>query len=363
MQVLRTIRNYCCYCGIEKDEYNAIKKDAYISNFRVWRMLHIFMVGAFGSLYVLSLFKDIMSSNSVFYMSAFVYSVIAAVLFFVLKRDSIAAQLIIYLSISLLFLFACFITQNKPESTATAFVCFLLVAPMFMIDKPFFMAIELVAASTVFLVWMHNVKPQKVWEYDLINVVIFTVIGIFLSIIANSVRIREFVLTRKLNIQKDTDELTGLKNKGALTRDVSRLLKDRPESKGILFVMDVDKFKSINDTYGHDVGDEVICQLGRYLGRRAGENEIAARFGGDEFVVFVKDTDSRETARAIAEEIAAGVPENVEITDKSRKVNISIGVALYSGEGGGYPALFKKADTALYRAKAETDKRYCFSEE
>ncbi|MBQ6104631.1 MAG: GGDEF domain-containing protein [Lachnospiraceae bacterium] len=363
MQVLRTIRNYCFYCGIERDEYNAIKKDAYISNFRVWRMLHIFMVGAFGFLYVCSLFKEIMSSNSVFYMSAFVYSVFAAILFFLLRKDSIVAQLIIYLSISLLFLFACFITANKPESTATAFVCFLLVAPMFMIDKPFFMAIELVAASSVFLIWMHNVKPQTVWEYDLINVVIFTIIGIFLSIIANSVRIREFVLTRKLNIQKDTDELTGLKNKGALTRDVSRILTDNPDGKGILFVMDVDKFKSVNDTYGHDAGDEVICQLGRFLGRRAKANEIAARFGGDEFVVFVKDTDSRETARAIAEEIAAGATEHFELPDKSRKVYVSIGVAIYSGEGGGYPALFKKADTALYRAKTETDKKYCFFDE
>ena len=78
---------------------------------------------------------------------------------------------------------------------------------MFMIDKPYFKAFELCTASVIFLAWMYTVKPYDVWRYDLINVIIYTVIGVFLHIISNSIRIREFVLTRKINIQKDTDEL------------------------------------------------------------------------------------------------------------------------------------------------------------
>ena len=85
---------------------------------------------------------------------------------------------------------------------------------------------------------MHSVKEPDIWAVDVINVVIFTIVGIFLNIIADSVRIREFVLTRKLNIQKDTDELTGLKNKAALIREVNAILHNGKTDKGVLFVMD-----------------------------------------------------------------------------------------------------------------------------
>ena len=291
MKALRIIRNYFFYCGIEKDEYNAVKKDAYVSNYVIWRLLHVLMVAAFAFLYLSSLVNDLLESNKIFYLVALAYSVIASILFFIMKKDSLIAQLVIYLSISLLFVFACLITQNKPEIPATTFIALILIAPIFMIDKPFFMTFELIAASTVFLIWMYNVKPFEIWEMDLINVVIFTIVGIVLNIIANSVRIKEFVLTRKINIQKDTDELTGLMNKGALTREIQAVLDNKNSNKGILFMMDVDHFKHINDTFGHDVGDNVIVQLGNLIGKKFVKDEIAGRFGGDEFIVFIEKTD------------------------------------------------------------------------
>lgn len=362
MRFLRTARNYFFYSGIEKDEYNAVKKDAYVSNYVIWRLLHVLLVVAFAFLYISSLFYDLLESNRLFYLFALVYSVVASVLFFVMKKDSLVAQLLIYLSISLLFVFACLITQNKPEIPATTFIALLLITPMFMIDKPFFMTFELVAASTVFLVWMYNVKPYDIWQMDLINVIIFTIVGIILNIIANSVRIKEFVLTRKINIQKDTDELTGLMNKGALTREIKLALDDSSVNKGLLLVMDVDHFKHINDTYGHDVGDNVIVQLGGLLGRKLADNEIAARFGGDEFVIFIKDTDDPEVARNIAEAIIKGASENVKLPVSDQNVSVSIGIAVYKGLEKTFTEIFKKADTALYRSKADTTKKYNFYE-
>ena len=359
MKVLETLRNYICYCGIEKDEYNALKKkDAYVSNFNVWRVLHFLMAAVFGFLFVGSFFSHLMEMNRVFYLVAFFYSLIALFLSFKLKKDSLIAQLIIYLSISLLFVFSGFITQNKPDIPATTFIVFLLITPMFMIDKPYFMAIELIAASTVFLIWMHGVKPYAVWRYDMVNVVIFTVVGIFLHIIANSIRIKEFVLTRKINIQKDTDAMTGLKNKDALTREINEYLEDETTDKGILFLMDVDKFKSINDTYGHDIGDEVISQLGGFLESRLTGNEIVGRFGGDEFVAFIRGTDDLELACGTADDIIRGVRETVKLPDQDRKVSISIGIAIYHGQEKNYSEIFKKADIALYQSKADPERRY-----
>ena len=361
--MFRKLKNYICYCGIEKDEYNALKKEgAYVSNFNVWRVLHFLMTVIFGILFIGSLVSHLMAMNRVFYLIAFLYSAAAFCAFLVLRKDSLAAQLIIYLSISLLFLFAGFITQNKPEIPATTFIALLLITPMFMIDKPYFMAIELCIASTVFLTWMCQVKPYAVWRYDLINVLIYTVLGIFLHVISNSIRIREFVLTRKLNIQKDTDEMTGLKNKGSLTREINEYLAKGPAGRGILFMLDVDKFKSINDTYGHDTGDRVISQMGSFLGGMFTGNEIVGRFGGDEFIVFIRDTEDRDTACRIAESIITGLPEKVTLPDRNQKVSVSIGIAIYRGQESNYSEIFQKADTALYRAKGDPENRFCIFE-
>ncbi len=362
MGIFRTIRNYICYCGIEKEEYNALKKDAYVSNFRVWRVLHILMAAVFGVLLVASRFSILMGLNGVFYLCAFLYSLAAIAAFCFLKPESLAAQLIIYLSISLLFLFSGFITANKPEIPATTFIVLLLITPMFMIDKPYWMAIELVIASAVFLAWMHSAKPESVWRIDLINVAIYLGVGIFLHIIANSIRIKEFVLTRKINIQKDTDEMTGLMNKSALTRAINGYLADGQSGKGVLFMLDVDKFKSINDTYGHDTGDRVIRQLGSCLAGLFTGGEITGRFGGDEFIVFIRDTDDPEAACVTAEKIARSVSEQVALPDGDRKASVSVGIAVYRGEEKNYSEIFRKADAALYRAKADPDRRFCLYE-
>ena len=316
------------------------------------------MAAAFGLLFLTSIFNGMLRKNEIFYLASFIYSVVSISFFFILKKDSIIAQFLIYLSISLLFIFACFISQNNPDVPATTFIVFLVITPMLMIDKPFFMTIELCAASCLFLFWMHCVKPYNIWLIDVVNAIPFTIVGIFLNVIANSVRIREFVLTREINIQKDTDELTGLKNKGALTRGINDFLADEARDKGIIFVLDVDRFKSINDTYGHDVGDSVIYQLGVFLASKFTGNEILGRFGGDEFVIFIKDTDDVDVARKVADEIIKGVSQNVELPDAGESVSVSIGAALYNGDEKNYSDVFKKADIALYKSKADANNRF-----
>ena len=177
MNVLRTLRNYYFYCGIEKDEYNAVKRDAYVSNYRVWRILHFMMAAVFCFLYLSSFSSSLMAMNRWFYLTAFLYSVLAIGAFFKLEKDSLAAQLLIYLSISLLFLFAALVNLNKPDYNATTFIVLLVLAPMFMIDKPYFMTIELGLATAIFLIWMRGVKSDDVWKIDMVNAITFAVVG------------------------------------------------------------------------------------------------------------------------------------------------------------------------------------------
>ena len=359
MKILKKIRDYLCYYGIEKDEYEAIKKGAYASNFEVWQILHCLMSIAFAGLFIYSVFGKILAANRLFYLFALVYSMIATGVFFVLKKDSVVAQLMVYLSITVLFLFGCLITQNKPDTPATTFVALLLITPMFMINKPYFMALELGGVSAVFLIWMYHVKPYNVWQMDAVNVSIYAFVGLFVHIVANSVRIREFVLTRKINIQKDLDELTGLKNKAALTKEINEYLADNSKNKGIMLMLDINNFKMVNDTYGHDVGDSIIHQFGVFLSQIFTHDEILGRFGGDEFIVFIKNTDDPVKAGDLARAIVNNTSKHVSLPNSDQKIGVSIGVAIYHGEEKNYSEIFKKADIALYKTKADRDLGFC----
>ena len=355
---LRKICNYFCYCGIEKEQFKEVKKDAYRSNFEMWRILHIVMDVAFGLLFIFSISNSFAADNTWFYLGAFIYSAVASVFFFVLKKDSLIAQLLIYLSISVLLLFGCFITSNKPNAPAITFIAFLLITPLFMIDKPYFMSLELVVASTVFLVWMHFIKQPEIWKADLMNTIIFTLVGIMIHVVVNSFRIKEFVLIKEINKQKDIDELTGLKNKAALTRKINEFFADDNNNKGLLFVLDVDYFKSINDKYGHDVGDVVLQKLGKYLKEKFPNDEIVGRFGGDEFIIFLRNVDDLKQADRIAREITSETPELIKLPTDEVKFGISVGVAIYKGKEKNYSEIFKKADIALYKTKADRKIHY-----
>ena len=276
-----------------------------------------------------------------------------------LKKDSIIAQLIIYLSISILFLLGAFISKNRPDMPAATFIVFLIITPMFMIDKPYFMAFELTVASVIYLVWMHGVKSATAWNMDLVNTVTYGLVGIFLHIIANAIRIKEFVLTRKINIQKDTDDLTGLKNKGAVTREINAFLNDAAKDKGIMMLLDIDSFKAINDTYGHDVGDAVINKFGVFLGSAFTGGEIAGRFGGDEFIVFIKDTDDTAEAEKAVQKVISGASK-IMLPDEQHGIGVSAGNSIYHGAEKNYSEIFKKADVALYKAKSDPDSRFSF---
>ena len=96
MNTLRTIRNYICYYGIEKEEFRVVKKDAYVSNFKIWRILNFFMVAVFGVLFIGSCFNDMMQMNRIYYLVLFLYSIVVSVAFLLLKKESIVIDPLIH---------------------------------------------------------------------------------------------------------------------------------------------------------------------------------------------------------------------------------------------------------------------------
>lgn len=111
----------------------------------------------------------------------------------------------------------------------------------------------------------------------------------------------------------------------------------------MLFVLDVDYFKSINDSYGYDVGDEVLRDLGHYLGEKFNNDEIVGRFGGDEFIIFFKNNDDIDFASKTANEIIDETKDLIKLPTDEVKFGVSIGAAIYQGKEKNYSELFKKS--------------------
>jgi diguanylate cyclase (GGDEF)-like protein len=162
--------------------------------------------------------------------------------------------------------------------------------------------------------------------------------------------IRQDITDKKeVELMAITDRLTQIYNRIHL--DIV-LNKEIEESKkyGLPFsiiLLDIDKFKSVNDTYGHNVGDKVLVQVGHTLLKTLRNVDIVARWGGEEFVVLLP-TANIENAKKIADDLRANV-ESLEI-DVVGGVTISLGVALVE-EGSDMESVIEKADQALYLAK------------
>jgi diguanylate cyclase (GGDEF)-like protein len=149
-----------------------------------------------------------------------------------------------------------------------------------------------------------------------------------------------------------TDGLTGLPNRRAVEDALKRAAAyaDRTQTALGLVLLDLDHFKQINDLYGHDKGDEVLAAVGVALASHVRESDFGGRFGGEEFVVLLPDTD-REGAAAIAERIRVAVAQ-IEVPGVSRPITASFGVASTPEDASEPTVLMRGADRALYLAKS-----------
>lgn len=155
------------------------------------------------------------------------------------------------------------------------------------------------------------------------------------------------------------DGLTGLYNRHYLNTHLGNMVRQAlKNSKNLaLMIMDMDHFKSVNDTYGHDGGDEVLKQLAEVIIHASRSTDLIARFGGEEFVVLMPETDpdsainAANRMRELVEQNDFKLPVSADGKETMLKRTISVGIASMNPEGDSAEALLKRADEALYSAK------------
>jgi diguanylate cyclase (GGDEF)-like protein/PAS domain S-box-containing protein len=158
---------------------------------------------------------------------------------------------------------------------------------------------------------------------------------------------------RRLRWLADYDQLTRLPNRRLLTDLLDQAISRARRGRGrcALLLVDLDRFKLVNDSFGHAVGDQVLARVGHRLraGRRT--EDTAARLGGDEFAVLLPDVQEPEDATRVAHRVLDLLAEPMHLGSRELIVTASVGVAVWPDDAGGAQELFSRADAAMYRAK------------
>ena len=156
------------------------------------------------------------------------------------------------------------------------------------------------------------------------------------------------------------DSLTGVYNKKTITEYAKKRLAEEKEKRIVIAILDVDHFKSVNDTFGHLYGDKVLARVGGRLKEIVGEDGVIGRIGGDEFMIVFIGLDDDQVLRGMLRAIRTQIKWEFAEDFENLSITCSIGASIFPVNGRDYESLFKKADCCLYIAKEKGRDRYVF---
>lgn len=185
------------------------------------------------------------------------------------------------------------------------------------------------------------------------------VIGVLTS--AVDITARKFAEEHRAHLALH-DLLTGLPNRALLAEHMRQTIEEcrSKDSKAALLLVDLDRFKVINDTRGHQAGDTLLRQVAERIGSALDTNELAARIGGDEFAIILRDVASVEDVSSKCLQLLGQIGKSYSIGESDQLIGASVGVAMIPDDSNSPDELLRLADLAMYEAKASGRNRHCF---
>jgi diguanylate cyclase (GGDEF)-like protein len=209
------------------------------------------------------------------------------------------------------------------------------------------------------LVPAERIARTYMWRTALGSLLLATVVGLLgrLSWQLQKARTRAMkervAYARRVEYLAYHDNLTELPNRALFSRLLIQGMQyaRRYDKQLALLFLDLDHFKAINDSLGHEAGDELLQELGRRLRESVRESDVVARLGGDEFVILLPEISEDSQVQPVADKILAAVGSPFTLAGQEFRISVSIGIALYPHDGEDEQTLMKNADTAMYYAK------------
>ena len=191
---------------------------------------------------------------------------------------------------------------------------------------------------------------------------IFSALYLIISLVTcyalNRARVRLIAGQQKSQYEADTDLLTGLTMRTAAQQMIEEHLKT--DEHGVMMLLDLDRFKSVNDRLGHQMGDTVLIDVANDLKRMFRNSDVLSRLGGDEFVVYMNSVPEREWAMERASQVVRAVRRWVGNGTTNIQISASIGIVMTDMVERNYDELYRAADIAMYAAKSQGGNRALF---
>ncbi len=221
------------------------------------------------------------------------------------------------------------------------------------LNRKLFAPLELLVSNT------HKMENGK--KLDISDVVESDEMGYLLSRffeMNEKIHKRTMLLTYKAH----HDELTGLNNRTNLYSEIGKSIKALKEfdSKFAVFFLDLDKFKYLNDTLGHDAGDQILKETAARLKNAVRCNDTVFRVGGDEFIILVKDLTAVSDVQDIVSNVLNAFISPVMIAGQAVEISLSLGISVSPDDTNNSEELVKFSDVAMYEAKRDKDTNYKF---
>ena len=356
----KNLLRWICYGGLTSSVYETIKERIKGENaHRLVTILPVFITYTILYLAWHSIWNPLRPEIIFLIISGFILLIFQAHLGINRRGEYRYIVILSYISIAYEFLFSILlgtVFQKNTNMPAVAFIGMLTLMPQCIIDRFYRMFIFVALQEVLFLAVSFHVNAPHIFMLNAVNSFFFSLAGLFFYHILSSNTIRRIANEMFIEEERDTDGATRLLNKKAGELLINSHLANG--TGGTMFILDIDNFKYINDTYGHNFGDHVLQRLASILRGAFRRSDILERFGGDEFVVFMDTTDISIVLRK-AELIRQNFLDSME--KEQYQPTLSIGIHISTKGSLHYHSMLDLADQELYKAKRSGKNQFSVS--
>ena len=360
---LASLQKFILYGSIDREIYDEARKETDVTNLRTVKRISIqgMLLFFLNALFSLAMYGN----NPGFVLNMFSAGTTGIIVFVALGIPETRAKssLKLVYTFSTFFLFGLLLIDGL-INTRVPSVCFIGCMIIFVVvftDIPWHLFIISGSASVLLLIFSAVSKPLNIFLVDVMNVIVFNLIALYLCPYMMQIKFADILTRRKIENERDIDALTHLYHKDVVRHTVNETLALSAFHDCALMFLDVDNFKHFNDTFGHAAGDAILKYIADSIRQGCPDIATIGRYGGDEFIAFIPEIDDVQQVRDIAQKILDLVTNRercLRITDVPDCPSLSIGIAIYPKAGHSYNELVQAADKILYEVKNHGKNNY-----
>ena len=360
---LASLQKFILYGSIDREIYDEARKETDVTNLRTVKRISIqgMLLFFLNALFSLAMYGN----NPGFVLNMFSAGTTGIIVFVALGIPETRAKssLKLVYTFSTFFLFGLLLIDGLIYTRVPS-VCFIGCMIIFVVvftDVPWHLFVISGSASVLLLIFSAVSKPLNIFLVDVMNVIVFNLIALYLCPYMMQIKFADILTRRKIENERDMDALTQLYHKDVVRHTVNETLALSAFHDCALMFLDVDNFKHFNDTFGHAAGDAILKYIADSIRQGCPDIATIGRYGGDEFIAFIPEIDDVQQVRDIAQKILDLVTNRercLRITDVPDCPSLSIGIAIYPKAGHSYNELVQAADKILYEVKNHGKNNY-----